>query len=168
MSMSVDNNNKYRIKIRYPEGTELEIEGSEKFIIEQKKEILKEFGKMPNTITETQDLEKSMRKIIDFKDNMPYIKTRFLDLDIKMAILIILTAYKVIQKIFSISAIELSKSIKISGYAPKRIDREAISLIKDSSIRAEGTKRNRKYTLTDIGFTKASVKIFNIEKSNTK
>ncbi len=166
MSMNVDKNiDKCRIKIRYPDGLEFEIEGPEEFVYKQKKEILSSILK--HSILEPEEplnREKSLERLIDFKENIPFISKRILELDTKMAILIILSAYKLLLNKPEVSALELSKALKLSGYNPRRIDRETHTLIKDKSIEAKGTKRTRKYILLDQGLTKATVRIFNIEK----
>lgn len=171
MNMGVDKNvENCRIKLRYPDGIELEIEGPKEFVIEQKKELIYEIRPEINKkLTEKpKKLEDSLGKIMDFKQNIPYIKLRLTDLDTKMAILIILTAFKKTQNINSVTAITLSKALRLSGYQPKRIDREIAPLIKDKTIIARGTKRTREYAITEKGLTKSAVKIFNIDQNISK
>ena len=73
------------------------------------------------------------------------------------AALIILGAAKVLKNRPSLSALELSKSLKLSGYlkGDLRLDRAVAAEIKDSSIVFEGSKRNRFYSLTQKGLAKA-------------
>ncbi|MCX7641698.1 MAG: hypothetical protein N2Z20_03590 [Elusimicrobiales bacterium] len=164
--MIVDKNlpNNTKIRIKYPNGFEIEIEGNEEFVIRQKEEFLTNLtNKTPNKeINIQQDIKKNISDIIDYKNNIPYIKFKIPELDEKMAILIILLAYLKILESDRVKALNLSKSLKISGYNTKRIDTIAISLIKDNSLIAQGTKRNRLYSLTEKGLAKASVKLKNI------
>lgn len=72
------------------------------------------------------------------------------------AALIILGAAKVLKNNPSLSALELSKSLKLSGYLKdSRLDRAIATEVKDSAIVFEGSKRNRFYSLTQKGLAKA-------------
>ena len=73
------------------------------------------------------------------------------------AALIILGAAKVLKNRPSLSALELSKSLKLSGYlkGDLRLDRAVAPEVKDSSVVFEGSKRNRFYSLTQKGLAKA-------------
>lgn len=167
MYMSVDNNpHKSRIRIRYPDGFEIEIEGDEQFVKAQKEELLniktnQKIIQENNTIKD-KEISQSISRIIDYRDNIPFIKFKIPELDEKMAMLIILFAYNKLNKIENISALAISKALRLSGYNPKRIDTIANSLIKDDSIKATGSKRTRQYILTEKGKAKATVKIINI------
>lgn len=165
--MNVDKNTqKSRIRIRYPDGFEIEIEGERDFVEKEKKELLYSITKTNPQLQEKPDIKKALSKIIDFKENIPYIKIKTPDLDEKMAFLIILTAFKKLLNTDQPRALDISKSMRLSGYFIKRIDISASKLIKDSSIRAYGTKRNRTYLLTDTGCAKAEVKILNLTEEN--
>lgn len=165
--MNVDKNNtKSRIRIRYPDGFEIEIEGDEEFVIQEKERILKEINKKTSREDlQIKDIKDSLSKIIDFRENTPYIRLKIPELDEKMAILIILTSYLKLLNIDKVNALNLSKALKLSGYIVKRIDQPSKTLIKDGSINALGTKRNRHYFLTAKGIAKASVKILNITEN---
>lgn len=163
MYMNVDKTNNTRIRIRYPNGFEIEIEGNEAFVIKEKERIIKEIKEASTQEKSTQkDIKESISKIIDYRQNIPYIKLKIPDLDEKMAILIILTTYLKVLGIDKVNALNLSKALRLSGYILKRIDQKTKHLIKDGSINAFGTKRNRTYSLTSKGIAKASVKILNI------
>lgn len=165
MYMNVNNYpEKYRIKIKYPDGFEIEIEGNRDFIKEYEEKILNRTHSESANITElkSQKREYLYSRIIDFKNNIPYIKLKIPELDIQMAILIILTSNRIFHKSDITSALNLSKSLKLSGYNPKRIDRYINNLIKNKDVEAYGTKRNRAYSITDKGDSKATIKVLNI------
>lgn len=163
MYMTVDKfNQKTRIRIRYPDGFEVEIEGDKDFVIQEKENILKEIKQKTTEQIQYEDMKTSLSRIIDFKENIPYLKIKLPDLDEKMAMLILLTSYLKILSIENVEALDLSKSLKLSGYMVKRIDQIAKNLIKDGSVTAFGTKRNRSYSLTPKGIAKSSVKVLNI------
>jgi hypothetical protein len=165
----MNDNNNCRIKIKYPNGFEIEIEGSKDFVLKQKNELLSEAS-----LSKEENLEKiltrkkSIEKLIDIQNNIPYIKIRVPDLDIQLATLILLTAYKDLYNEDSVSAITLSKSLKLSGYIPKRIDRALTGLIKEKKIISIGTKRKRIYKITDKGLTTSSIKIHNLTAEKPK
>ncbi|MEF3279466.1 MAG: hypothetical protein K6357_00645 [Elusimicrobiota bacterium] len=161
--MDVNNYNKYRIKLRYPDGLEFEVEGTKEFVVEQKNEILSLAGRIKDA-KKRDNISETISKIIDFKSNIPYIKIRLPELDQEMAFLIILCGYKLLQNLSEVSAISLSKALKLSGYSPKRLDRIARELIKDKSIDSYGSKRSRSYSITERGLTKAAIKLFNISE----
>jgi hypothetical protein len=156
------NENNCRIKIKYPNGFEIEIEGSKEFVLNQKKQILTETIMSQDSKKEPENRKNSIKKLIDIKNDIPYIKIRSPDIDIQSAILIILTAYKDLFNQSSINAIKLSKSIRLSGYILKRIDRTVINLIKENKIESFGTKRKRTYSITDKGLAAATIKIYNL------
>lgn len=88
------------------------------------------------------------------------------------AALIILGAAKVLKNQDGLSALELSKSLKLSGYlkGDTRLDRAISAEIKEAYIIFEGSKRNRLYRLTQKGlakaFTTAEKAILDEEKKN--
>ena len=63
-----------------------------------------------------------------------------------------------------ISALTLSKAVKVSGYAPERLDRVLVKAIKEGLILASGTKRNRAYQITDKGLEIAWLKAAKLAK----
>ena len=73
------------------------------------------------------------------------------------AALIILGAAKIFRNASKMSALELSKSLKLSGYLKgnERLDRILAPEIKDSRLVYEGSKRNRDYMITQSGTAKA-------------
>ncbi len=73
------------------------------------------------------------------------------------AALIILGAAKIFRNASKMSALELSKSLKLSGYLKEneRLDRILAPEIRDSRLVYEGSKRNRDYMITQSGTAKA-------------
>lgn len=73
------------------------------------------------------------------------------------AALIILGAAKIFRNASKMSALELSKSLKLSGYLKgnERLDRILAPEIRDSRLVYEGSKRNRDYIITQSGTAKA-------------
>lgn len=73
------------------------------------------------------------------------------------AALIILGGAKMLRNASKMSALELSKSLKLSGYLKQneRLDRVLAAEIKEGTIVYEGSKRNRGYIITQSGTAKA-------------
>ena len=74
-----------------------------------------------------------------------------------MAALIILGAAQILTNTPKMSALELSRSLKLSGYLKEneRLDRILTPEIRLSCLVYDGSKRNREYILTQIGMAKA-------------
>lgn len=75
----------------------------------------------------------------------------------QIAALIILGANKIINAQSTLSALELAKSLKLSGYLKtgERLDRIITTEIKEGHLSFEGSKRNRLYRITATGQAKA-------------
>ena len=75
----------------------------------------------------------------------------------QIAALIILGANKALNAQDTLSALELAKSLKLSGYLKEgqRLDRLLEGEIKEGHLSYEGSKRNRLYRLNAIGQAKA-------------
>ena len=78
-------------------------------------------------------------------------------LNAALAALIILGSAKMLRNSSKMSALELSKSMKLSGYLKdnERLDRVLSAEIKEGAIVYEGSKRNRDYIITQSGTAKA-------------
>ena len=95
---------------------------------------------------------------------MPYIPIKDYEIKPDIACLILMSAIRAIKKEEEISAIKLSKAIKLSGFSPKRLDRELAKEIKKGTISALGTKRNRIYKINTKGIEEAYIKTLTILK----
>lgn len=75
----------------------------------------------------------------------------------QIAALIILSANKILNSKDTLAALELSKSLKLSGYLKEgqRLDRLLESEIKEGFLSYEGSKRNRLYRISATGQAKA-------------
>ena len=71
--------------------------------------------------------------------------------------LLILGASKYLLNKKELSALMLSKCIKKSGHITSRLDRVLNDFIDDNTIVSRGTKRNRRYSLSQKGLAKALV-----------
>lgn len=73
------------------------------------------------------------------------------------AALLLLAGARVLLKKPAFSALDLSRSMKKSGFTEGRLDRLLQQDIKSGHITSEGSKRSRSYRLTNQGFAKAYV-----------
>ncbi len=161
----------YRLRIKHPSGAEFEAEGPEDFILSEKREFLSAFNKEPGKTT-TQESSHNEDKshafwqdIVDNKENLYILKAKSPKISPTEAALIIISADQANGQNGKISAINLSKSLKTSGYQPERLDRLLSKKIKQGEIIASGTKRNRLYKLNHKGIQSAYTAIQKLKKT---
>jgi hypothetical protein len=96
-----------------------------------------------------------------FNGNTVALRRKPKDIDTGQAALILLGAAKVLRDIPDMTALELSKSLKLSGYLKdgKRLDRALINEIESANLLFQGNKRNRSYIITQKGIAKAFTSI---------
>jgi len=174
MSMNVNNtvNDKVKIHIKLQIGAEFEAEGSEAFVIREKNDFLRialpgsENREMANQENKTDPAEgKSVwTTVIGFKKEIPYIIKKSSSLEAHEAALIIMAGQRALKNNDEISAINLSRALKLSGLRSKRIDREISPYIKEDKISAFGFKRNRSYKINPKGIQDAYLKAIKIAK----
>lgn len=85
------------------------------------------------------------------------LRRKIKDLKPGIAALITLAAAKMLAGITKMTALELSKSLRMSGYLKggERLDRILTSEIKAGTLFFEGSKRNREYIISQTGTAKA-------------
>ena len=97
-------------------------------------------------------------QIIRTDEKMVYLRRKSRQLSPDTAALVLIAAAKVLlQAVEGYSALLLSKSLKKSGYGADRLDRVLGGELKKGTVRSEGTKRSRLYSLSDEGFARAYV-----------
>lgn len=151
---------------------EFEAEGDKEFIENQKQEFFslssgskKEFKKLQDLSAkdlqeytyklEERTIAKMWQKLTDTKNGYAILYQKH-----KMAqnsALLILGASKYLLNKNELSALMLSKCLKKSGHITSRLDRVLNDYIEDNIIVSKGTKRNRRYSLSQKGFAKALV-----------
>lgn len=162
---------KYRLRIKHPSGAEFEAEGPEDFILSEKREFLSKFNQQPEqkAILELPRHEAKnhafWQNIVDNRDNLYILKAKSPEISPIEAALIIISADQANSQNGKISAINLSKSLKISGYEPERLDRLLLKKIKQGEIIASGSKRNRLYKLNQKGIQSAYSAIQKLKKT---
>ena len=85
------------------------------------------------------------------------IRRKIKDLKPNLAALITLAAAKMLAGVTKMTALELSKSMRLSGYlkGDERLDRILAPEIKAGTMFFEGSKRNREYMISNTGTAKA-------------
>jgi hypothetical protein len=145
----------FRLKLSLPQGAQFEAEGNEEFIQKEKDNFLE----LVNTKLEKVKIKSlnisAWQDIAYIKDNIVVLKTKYPDTTPSQAALLILAISQNVLQSASYSALKLSQSLKKSGYIKGRIDRIINTELKNSTIIAAGTKRNRTYQLTQKGISKA-------------
>ena len=96
-------------------------------------------------------------KIAYLDGNDLILRRKVKDLKPNLAALITLAAAKMIGGITKMSALELSKSLRLSGYlkGDERLDRILAPEIKAGTLFFEGSKRKREYIISQMGTAKA-------------
>ncbi len=162
---------KYRLRIKHPSGAEFEAEGSQEFILSEKREFLGNFSQEPAQ-NQVHDMPQNRDKahafwqdIVENRDNLYILKAKSPEVNPIEAAIIIISADQVNGQNGKISAINLSKSLKTSGYEPERLDRLLSKKIKQGEIIASGTKRNRLYKLNQKGIQSAYTAIQKLKKT---
>lgn len=150
----------YKLRIKHPSGAEFEAEGPAEFILSEKEGFLKalptgaaghgEPGRSPGSARE-QAAEPDWSALADDKNGLTILKNKHLGVKAGAAALLILALEYSLKGSRELSAISLSKAVKVSGYAPERLDRVLAKAQKEGLVKASGTKRNRVYEITDRG-----------------
>lgn len=163
---------KYKLRLKHPSGAEFEAEGPEEFILSEKRKFLnkfeadsdnKEILKPPaNTRGKTHTFWET---IVENRDNLYILKAKSPKIRAIEAALIIISADQANGQNGKISAINLSKSLRISGYEPERLDRLLSKKLKLGEIIASGSKRNRLYKLNQKGIQNAYQAIQKLKKT---
>ncbi len=92
------------------------------------------------------------------EDNLVILRRKSRLLNPETAALVLIGAAKALLGLAGgLSALSLSKALDRSGYGAGRLDRILAREIKRGTLRAEGSKRSRAYTLSDEGFARAYV-----------
>jgi len=162
----------YKLKIQLPNGMSLEAEGDRDFIETEKKEFLSMANKntgislgekrkttdknlLRNENFQRENSELIWERLGEIKNGYPvlYQKTK----SAQESAALILAMHKILLNKEETPALRLSKSLKKSGHIIERLDRTLSRFIEDKFIISKGTKRNRRYYLSDKGLAKAFV-----------
>jgi len=150
----------FRLRIKHPSGAEFEAEGPAELILSEKTLFFDSLELQP---AERHDIMRrplaqglaQWAAVAETGQGNLRLRIKHPDIKAEAAALIILAAGKYLNNTPGLSAIELSKAIKRSGYVPGRIDRLLAKANKDGLITATGTKRSRAYQITDRGAERA-------------
>lgn len=156
------NNNRHKLRLRYPSGAEFEAEGSIEFILSEKNRFIVGIEnpeiKEERTTAATPGRppgHEIWQKIAYFKQNILVLTTKSPLISKTEAGILIIAAAQTLGPMPGYPAVRLAKSMRISGYQPERMDRLLVQGIKEGKITASGTKRNRVYGVTSRGMAEA-------------
>jgi len=141
--------NRFKIRIRHPSGAEFEAEGQADIVLSQKSLFMEEITRNGESIIQWQDLA-------EVREGLCVLSVKGPKLGKNDAALLILAAGRQLKSANECSAIGLVKSLKASGYQPKRLDRLLSLEIREGKILALGSKRNRRYRLSSTGMAAAA------------
>lgn len=150
----------YKLRIKHPSGAEFEAEGPAEFILSEKESFLdrltpSEKDPAPPGKQKEPGPGQAWNSLIETKNGLIILKYKNPGLKAGEAALLLMAAERQLKGSPGISAIALSKAVKASGYAPGRLDRLLAKAVREGSITASGTKRNRAYQITDKGLETA-------------
>lgn len=160
----------YRLRLKHPSGAEFEAEGPAEFILSEKEVFLgsldrrqrQEPAETRQETAETPHKSPDWAALTEERHGLLTLKHKHPELKAPEAALLILAAERQLNEAASVTALALSKSLKASGYAPERLDRLLTRAIKESLLKASGTKRNRSYHITARGLEKAWLEAKNL------
>ena len=152
-----------RIRLKLGTGAEFEAEGPAELVLREKESFLREQGSNTPAAAPAQltDMESPVNgggiweQIGEFKSGLVFLKRKSQELGAPEAALIIMAAAKMLAKLPDCSALQLSKSLKKSGYFQGRLDRIITSELKNGFVASAGTKRSRAYSITQKGLARA-------------
>ncbi|MCX5783867.1 MAG: hypothetical protein NTW04_05465 [Elusimicrobia bacterium] len=141
-----------RLKIKFASGEEFEAEGNAQFVTSEKNRF---FERIHPSQEPAPKINSAVWKNISTVSNgVIYLKTKRQGFGAGAAALMIIAAAKA-GGAENLSALNLAKSLKKSGYQPQRIDRVLSSEVKNGDIIHTGAKRSRAYQITPKGMAKA-------------
>lgn len=145
----------FRLRIKHPSGAEFEAEGPAELILSEKNSFLSSLGQTKTPDQRPAQEQKHWATITETGPDGIRLRIKHPEMRADTAALVLLAAWKYLNNTPELSAITLSKAIKISGYAPGRLDRLLAKANKEGLLTASGTKRNRAYQITDRGAERA-------------
>lgn len=154
----------HRIRLRLPDGTELEAEGSPEFVRQESRELLEGLRKSPPK-TPSADAPEVFGQPNIAWDSITETHGRNIQLRAKLAAaksekdacLVLLAASQKILNQPKPTATQLAKWLRSSGYPIIRMDRALQDGVTQGEILSSGSRRARRYELTAPGRLKAFI-----------
>lgn len=155
-----------KVRLKLKDGSEFEAEGPAAIVINEKNLFLALSGEKapapqehtPATAPNTERgaaASSIWAKLAEEKNGVICLRSKPPDATAADAALLITAAAKMVSQLQTYSALQLSKSLKKSGYFQGRLDRITANEVKNGFLSALGTKRNRAYSLTPKGLARA-------------
>jgi len=151
----------FRVRLKLGSGAEFEAEGPAELVLQEKEDFLRMQGaqiaepQIEHPITTPTEDGGIWDKIAESKGGLVFLKYKSPELGAQEAALMLVAAAKMLAKLPGCSALELSKSLKKSGYFQGRLDRIIGNEVKNGFLSAIGTKRSRAYSITPKGLARA-------------
>ncbi|NLO91853.1 MAG: hypothetical protein GX410_07680 [Elusimicrobia bacterium] len=161
-----------KVRLRLKDGSEFEAEGPASLVISEKNLFLSGNAQAAspqqstpdqqppqsqghNTETPRQADKLPWSRLAEERNGIIYLISKPQEATAADAALLITAAAKMVAQIDQLPALQLSKSLKKSGYFQGRLDRITAKEVKNGFLSALGTKRNRAYCLTPKGLARA-------------
>ena len=148
-----------RLRLKLPDGSEFEAEGSPEFVRAERMEFLsspKTPAAAPAIRPGDQEPAIAWESIIERKGQNAYLRAKLpADKPQKDACLVLMAASQKLLHQPKPTAAQLAKWLRISGYPIQRMDRALQEAIAQGEILSSGSRRARRYELTGPGRIKA-------------
>jgi hypothetical protein len=162
----MENHQKLRLKL--PDGAEFEAEGTQDFVRAERQEFMASLKTQPAGATPElpatlrgqpkagQELSLAWESMIERKGHELHLRAKLPgDRPLKDACLVLLAASQKLLHQPKPTAAQLAKWLRISGYPVQRMDRSLQEGIAQGELLASGSRRARRYELTNPGRIKA-------------
>ena len=155
----MNDNNQHRIRIKLPNGAEIEAAGSPEFVRTEREVFLAEQRtpkQAQDAAAEAGPARLAWDQIIESKGLNIQLRAKLKDnKNNKDACLVLLAAAHKVLNQSKPTAAQLAKWLRSSGYPVQRVDRAISEAIEKGEIMASGSRRARRYELTGPGRLKA-------------
>ncbi len=151
------NGPQHRLRLRFPDGTELEAEGTPEFIAAERREFASLRAPAPAAAGELE------RPLEPAWDGITETRSGGLQLRAKLggdgteqdACLVLIAAARSVLRTPKPTAAQLARWLRASGYPVARVDRAIQQVIDRGEVLASGSRRARRYELSSPGLAKA-------------
>ena len=152
----------HRIRLRFPNGAELEAEGTPEFIAEERREFTSLLTTGESAAPKTGAispaggrLEPAWSSITEARGHNIQLRAKLGEGGEAEACLVLIAASRMVLKTPKPTSAQLAKWLRLSGYPIGRIDRAIKASLDRGDILASGTRRARRYELSGPGLARA-------------
>lgn len=149
----------HRIRLRLPNGSELEAEGTPEFVAGERREFLALQRPAPGSPAPGVPgaAPPAWEAIVESRAGLLQLRAKLRDKTEKDACLVLLAAANALLRVAKPTAAQLARWLRASGYPVSRVDRALREAVEQGEILASGSRRARRYELSAPGRVKAAL-----------